>query len=245
MQTLGVEIIQVGKRPAPQEASIEVMHRPLHLALGARSIGTMGFGNKAVMTGKVQKERVPLGVAQLHLLHVVVKHRCGPSAEKGKGALVTVDQHRQLHRAGKAHEDHPRERQHHDEGVNGDELAAGISELPAVGPIRLRLLARRRLIPHRELGRRFMRSRQRGEVTPQNIDGAGEAHRADFLQQPHGRESARLVTLAHVVPKCIELGAPFGGFEPGSLLSAQHPPHGIAAVAREPGDLTYRVTFFM
>ncbi len=111
------------------------------------------------MTGEVQKKRILLGVVQLHLLHVVVEHGGGPSAKKGESLLMTVDQHRQLHRAGKAHEDHPRKRQDHDEGVDRDEHTLALGKPAAVLPVRLGLLTRRGFIPHRELGRRLARGR--------------------------------------------------------------------------------------
>ena len=114
-----------------------------------------------------------------------------PATEEGEGVLVAANQGCQCHRAGELDVEIPRVTEHHDERVNADTRAIRLGIAADLGPVALRLLARRRLETHCERLVGAAGGLQRVQEAAQDLHRTGEALGHDLgLQAPPERPCA-------------------------------------------------------
>ena len=159
----------------------------------------MGPDAEAVVPGEVHEERVELPRREAYLLHVVVQDRPRAAPQRGERPLVAADQRLQPHVGGQLHIQLAREAQLQQERIDRHLPAPGIPQPTARCPVRLPLLARAGLVPHRRLRQGRPLRHQRPHVAPHHVDPAGIPLRRDLLVQPHGAQP-RLPVAVRQVP---------------------------------------------
>jgi len=192
------------------------------------------------MPAEVPEDRVPLEArpfevpAQDDRPQVVIDDLVGDAAEVFEGLLMGPEERRHL-LVGCRHGVHPPAvAQRQDEEVNLHSPAG--DDRPALPPVGLALLSRRRLEPHRRFdGRLFP---QRRDEPPHDIVAAAIAIGPQLLIDRHGAIADRRDPPLDPLLEARQEPTPFGLtlIRPGRLLPEQ-PPNGPDVQAQGPGDL--------
>lgn len=107
-----LEIREILELPAVEQVALDILKRPLHLALGLRPAGTAGDGPAVIMGDKRRegrvKDRPPPFPSQNHGFLVIVEALQRHTAKVGKGVLVSSNQGEKIPPRGELDELAPR-----------------------------------------------------------------------------------------------------------------------------------------
>jgi hypothetical protein len=185
---------------ASKKVVLHIADHAFDLALGARTVRTMGF--EAMVVGKVAEAWIDEPGPDDDLTHVVIEDLGRPASEVGKSVLMAANQALQTHGAGELNVESPREAQHHDKKEHTNRAAIGQLIAAGFSPVRLGQLAGRRLESNGQMRRAAQT--QGGQETADNAFGALETHFADLLGQTHPGEAVLLESLPEIILERIE-----------------------------------------